>query len=74
MSLQMKYLHGKYLRSESYRKALIWQKRYLLVVLGGYQESEAITVSRLAQLPGVQETMLHQRYSALRTKPRMRFK
>ncbi|PSN48348.1 hypothetical protein C0J52_08077 [Blattella germanica] len=47
---KVKHLFGKFLRAESYRKALVWQKRYLLVVLGGYQESEAITVSRLAQL------------------------
>jgi A-kinase anchor protein 9 len=74
MSLQVKVLFSKYLRSESYRKALVWQKRYLLVVLGGYQESEAVTLSRLSQLSGVQEAMLHQRHSASRKKPRTRFK
>ena len=26
---------AKYLRADSYRKALIWQKRYLLVLLSG---------------------------------------
>nr|CAD7568055.1 unnamed protein product [Timema californicum] len=46
------HLFGKYLRSESYRKALVWQKRYLLVVLGGYQECEALTLDRLAFLSG----------------------
>lgn len=74
MPLQVKHLFGKYLRSESYRKALVWQKRYLLVVLGGYQESEAITVSRLAHLSGVQEAMLHQQHSVSQKKPRTRFK
>ena len=32
-------LLGKYLRADSFRKALIWQKRYLLVLIGG----EALT-------------------------------
>ncbi|KAJ9592257.1 hypothetical protein L9F63_001258, partial [Diploptera punctata] len=58
----------QYLRAESYRKALIWQKRYLLVVLGGYQESEAITVSRLAQLSGENQTR------SRHTKPRTTFR
>jgi len=31
------YFYRKYLRSESFRKALVWQKRYLLVVLSGGQ-------------------------------------
>ncbi|KAJ4436139.1 hypothetical protein ANN_18766 [Periplaneta americana] len=70
----VKNLLGKYLRAESYRKALVWQKRYLLVVLGGYQESEAITVSRLAHLSGVQEAMLHQQHTASRKKPKTRFR
>ena len=36
-------LYGKYLRSESYRKALIWQKRYLLVhIAGGYVDAEPV--------------------------------
>jgi hypothetical protein len=74
MSLQVKYFLWKFLRSESYRKALVWQKRYLLVVLRGYQEAEAITVSRLAQLSGVQEVMLHQRHSVSRKNLRTRFK
>ncbi|XP_069680061.1 A-kinase anchor protein 9-like isoform X4 [Periplaneta americana] len=71
---KVKNLLGKYLRAESYRKALVWQKRYLLVVLGGYQESEAITVSRLAHLSGVQEAMLHQQHTASRKKPKTRFR
>jgi hypothetical protein len=34
-------MYGRYLRSESYRKALVWQKRYLLVhISGGYMEAE----------------------------------
>lgn len=74
MSLQIRHLFWKYLRSESYRKALMWQKRYLLLVLGGYQEAEAITVSRLAQLSGVQESMLYRQQAVPQKKPRTRFK
>ena len=74
MSLQIKHLFWKYLRSESYRKALVWQKRYLLLVLVGYQEAEATTVSRLAQLSGVQEAMLYRQQSVPQKKARTRFK
>jgi len=74
MSLQIKHLFWKYLRSESYRKTLVWQKRYLILVLGGYQEAEAITVSRRAQLSGVQEAMLCRQQSAPQKKARTRFK
>jgi chromosome segregation ATPase len=71
---RIKQLSWKYLRSESYCKALVWQKRYLLLVLGGYQEAEAITVSRLAQLSGVQEAMLCRQQPVPRKKARTRFK
>ncbi|KAK9719890.1 Pericentrin-AKAP-450 domain of centrosomal targeting protein [Popillia japonica] len=36
------HLFGKYLRSESYRKALIWQKRYLVALLATYQDFRPI--------------------------------
>jgi hypothetical protein len=36
-------MYGRYLRSESYRKALVWQKRYLLVhITGGYLDAEPV--------------------------------
>ncbi|GAB0099973.1 pericentrin [Sergentomyia squamirostris] len=35
------HLFGKYLRVESFRKALVHQKRYLMIVLASYQETEA---------------------------------
>jgi hypothetical protein len=70
MSVQIKHLFWKYLRSESYRKSLVWQKRYLLLVLGGYEEMEAIILSRLAQ----QESMLYRQQSVPQKKPRARFK
>ncbi|XP_037292946.1 myosin-11-like [Manduca sexta] len=36
----IRYLHGRCLRLESYRKALVWQKRYLQRVLEGYTQLE----------------------------------
>ncbi|XP_026322755.1 putative leucine-rich repeat-containing protein DDB_G0290503 isoform X2 [Hyposmocoma kahamanoa] len=36
----IRYLHGRCLRLESCRKALVWQKRYLQRVLAGYNEFE----------------------------------
>ncbi|XP_033609685.1 A-kinase anchor protein 9 isoform X6 [Cryptotermes secundus] len=71
---RVKYFNGRYLRAESYRKALVWQKRYLLGVLHGYQVREAIIMSGLEKLPGVQGTMRHQKHSAYLKKPRTRFK
>lgn len=41
------HLFGKYLRVESFRKALVHQKRYLLIVLSAYQEGEAKTMAML---------------------------
>ncbi|XP_063244341.1 pericentrin-like isoform X2 [Bacillus rossius redtenbacheri] len=49
---RMTHLFGKYLRVESYRKSLVWQKRYLLVALSGYRDHEAATLGRLAVLAG----------------------
>ena len=44
---------SKYLRADSYRKALIWQKRYLLVQLsGGYFEAEPVLKVGRQQLKG----------------------
>ncbi|CAH0725442.1 unnamed protein product, partial [Brenthis ino] len=40
MWLQIRYLHGRWARLESCRKALVWQKRYLQRELAGYGELE----------------------------------
>lgn len=45
-------MYGKYLRSESFRKALIYQKKYLLLLLGGFQECEEATLSLLTRMGG----------------------
>ncbi|XP_064073507.1 golgin subfamily B member 1-like [Vanessa tameamea] len=36
----IRYLHGRWIRLESCRKALVWQKRYLQRVVAGYAELE----------------------------------
>lgn len=39
------HLFGKYLRTESFRRALVHQKRYLMIVLGTYESNEAKVLS-----------------------------
>ena len=46
------YFFRKLLRAESYRKALIWQKRYLSLLIFSYQESELLSLGRLARMSG----------------------
>ena len=48
----MQRLYGKYLRAESFRKALVYQKKYLLLLLGGYQDSEQETLAIIATMGG----------------------
>ncbi|XP_045144690.1 A-kinase anchor protein 9 [Echinops telfairi] len=48
----LKRVYGKYLRAESFRKALIYQKKYLLLLLGGFQECEDATLALLARMGG----------------------
>ena len=50
LALQIQKLYGRCLRAESFRKALIYQKKYLLFLLGGFQETEAITLSMIAKM------------------------
>ncbi|KAF0884242.1 PCNT protein, partial [Crocuta crocuta] len=47
---QMEKLYLHYLRAESFRKALIYQKKYLLLLIGGFQDSEQETLSMIAHL------------------------
>lgn len=44
------------MRSESFRKALIYQKKYLLLLLGGFQECEEATLALLSRM-GVQPAL-----------------
>jgi hypothetical protein len=42
----------KYLRCEAYRKALIYQKRYLLILLTGYEDTETYALNEIRRLTG----------------------
>ncbi|XP_026699093.1 A-kinase anchor protein 9 isoform X1 [Athene cunicularia] len=48
----LRKIYGKYLRAESFRKALIYQKKYLLLLLGGFQECEEATLALIARMGG----------------------
>uniref|UniRef100_A0A8C4Z5L0 Pericentrin/AKAP-450 centrosomal targeting domain-containing protein n=1 Tax=Gadus morhua TaxID=8049 RepID=A0A8C4Z5L0_GADMO len=48
----LKRIYGKYLRSESFRKALVYQKKYLLLLLGGFQECEEATLALITRMGG----------------------
>ncbi|XP_008397956.1 pericentrin isoform X2 [Poecilia reticulata] len=45
--------YERYLRAESFRKALVYQKRYLILLLGGFQDCEQATLALIARM-GVQ--------------------
>ncbi|XP_019483573.1 PREDICTED: pericentrin [Hipposideros armiger] len=49
-TVKMEKLYLRYLRAESFRKALIYQKKYLLLLIGGFQDSEQETLSMIAHL------------------------
>ncbi|XP_065929656.1 pericentrin isoform X2 [Magallana gigas] len=42
---QIQRLYGKYLWADSYRKALVYQKKYMLLLLGGFQDCEQTTLA-----------------------------
>ncbi|KAM4541725.1 pericentrin isoform 3-T3 [Odontesthes bonariensis] len=49
-SSRLQRYYERYLRAESYRKALVFQKRYLLLLLGGFQDCEQATLCLIAQM------------------------
>ncbi|KAM6268405.1 pericentrin isoform 3-T3 [Porphyrio hochstetteri] len=49
-SLKLQRLYKKYLRAESFRKALVYQKKYLLLLLGGFQDCEQATLALIARM------------------------
>ncbi|XP_060774688.1 pericentrin isoform X2 [Neoarius graeffei] len=56
---KMQRLYEKYLRAESYRKSLVYQKRYLLLLLGGFQDCEQATLALIARM-GAQPSLISQ--------------
>ncbi|MEE6490797.1 hypothetical protein FKM82_016005 [Ascaphus truei] len=47
---KMQRLYRKYLKAESFRKALVYQKKYLLLLLGGFHACEKATLSLIAHM------------------------
>ncbi|XP_026667954.1 golgin subfamily A member 4-like isoform X3 [Ceratina calcarata] len=69
---KLQHFYGKFLRADSRRKALTYQKRYLLTIIGGYQISEENTMCVLAQL-----TKVERAYAVIernKKSPRVRFR
>lgn len=55
--LQVQRLYERYLKAESYRKSLVYQKRYLLLLLGGFQDCEQATLALIARM-GAQPSLV----------------
>lgn len=71
---QVQRLYEKYLRAESFRKSLAYQKRYLLLVLGGFQECEQVTLALIARMGAYPSRSDLQAASQLRSRPINRFR
>nr|XP_033337619.1 golgin subfamily A member 4-like isoform X2 [Megalopta genalis] len=69
---KLQHFYGKYIRADSRRKALTYQKRYLLTIVSGYQISEENTLSILAQLTSEQRS--YTTAGRHKKSPRVRFK
>ena len=48
--LQLLKLYKRFIKAESFRKALVYQKKYLLLLLGGFEECESTTLAMIAQM------------------------
>ncbi|KAJ8352321.1 hypothetical protein SKAU_G00237970 [Synaphobranchus kaupii] len=70
---KMARLYGKYLRAESFRKALVYQKKYLLLLLGGFQDCEQVTLSLIARM-GAYPSPVDLPAAAPRSRPINRFR
>eukprot|EP00045_Choanoeca_perplexa_P018009 m.274530 g.274530 ORF g.274530 m.274530 type:complete len:3181 (+) comp17688_c0_seq1:170-9712(+) len=42
----------RYHRADSFRKSLTYQKQYLILLLGGFQKTEALTLQSIAEIKG----------------------
>ncbi|XP_054003067.1 pericentrin-like isoform X3 [Hylaeus anthracinus] len=69
---KLQHFYGKYLRADSRRKALTYQKRYLLTIVGGYELSEENTLTILSQL--TKEQRSYTTMGRNKKSPKVRFK
>ncbi|KAM9287336.1 pericentrin [Morus bassanus] len=72
-SSKLQRLYRKYLRAESFRKALVYQKKYLLLLLGGFQECEQATLSLIARM-GIYPSPADLQLSGSRSRPFTKFR
>ncbi|XP_065494417.1 pericentrin isoform X10 [Caloenas nicobarica] len=72
-SPKLQRLYRKYLRAESFRKALVYQKKYLLLLLGGFQDCEQATLSLIARM-GIYPSPADLQLSGLRSRPFTKFR
>ncbi|NWJ11392.1 PCNT protein, partial [Crypturellus undulatus] len=72
-SPKMQRLYRKYLRAESFRKALVYQKKYLLLLLGGFQDCEQATLSLIARM-GIYPSPADLQLSDSRSRPFTKFR
>ncbi|XP_021254409.1 pericentrin isoform X3 [Numida meleagris] len=70
---KLQRLYRKYLRAESFRKALVYQKKYLLLLLGGFQDCEQATLSLIARM-GIYPSPADLQLSASRSWPFTKFR
>uniref|UniRef100_A0A8C4WC90 Pericentrin n=1 Tax=Gopherus evgoodei TaxID=1825980 RepID=A0A8C4WC90_9SAUR len=70
---KLQKLYKKYLRAESFRKALVYQKKYLLLLLGGFQDCEQATLSLIARM-GVYPSPADLQVSESRSRPFTKFR
>ena len=55
LSRKQQKTYERYARSESARKALVYQKKYLLLCIGGFQETEEKTIKLLAEPTAIEK-------------------
>ncbi|XP_058695480.1 pericentrin isoform X7 [Poecile atricapillus] len=70
---KLQRLYRKYIRAESFRKALVYQKKYLLLLLGGFQDCEQATLSLIARM-GIYPSPADLQLSRSRSRPFTKFK
>ncbi|XP_042677839.1 pericentrin isoform X8 [Centrocercus urophasianus] len=70
---KLQRLYRKYLRAESFRKALVYQKKYLLLLLGGFQDCEQATLSLIARM-GIYPSPADLQLPASRSRPLTKFR
>lgn len=52
MNKKQQKTYERYARAESSRKALVYQKKYLLMTIGGIQNTEQVTLATLSKIGG----------------------